>query len=130
VSTASVRLIPDVELVHLDTMRVDLGVGGGLDFFDVAPLVVRATSAVIDTPTRTVDLVLATQLVVRLRLASQLGLMFGFDLTYDCAPHATTAPDDRPGDLHDSFEPWRLRPAIEFGLCVPLTSGGGCGRPR
>ncbi len=130
VGTDSFRLIPSVELLALDTMQVDLGVGGGLDLSQVAPLVVRASQAIFDTPTRFVDPVLSAQLLLRLRLASQIGMLFGFDLDYDCALHTTSFPDDHPRGPHGTFEPWRVRPAIEFGLCIPLSNGSACAKPH
>ena len=130
VGSSSLRLIPGVELVDIDALKVDVGVGGGIDLFEVSPLVVRESLAVFDTPTRVVDPVVDAQLLMRLRLASQVRMIFGFNLDYDCALHTTTAPDDHPGAPRSTFEPWRLRPAIEFGLCVPLTSAGGCAKAR
>ena len=130
VGSSSLRLIPGVELVDLDALKVDVGAGGGIDVFEVSPLVVRQSLAVFDAPTRVVDPVLDVQLVMRLRLAAQVRMIFGFDLDYDCALHTTTAPDDHPGAPRSTFEPWRLRPAIELGLCVPLTGAGGCAKAR
>jgi hypothetical protein len=130
VGTTSFRLLPSVELVELQAMQVDVGVGGGLDLFQVAPLAVRGSMAVIDPPQRSLDPVLGGQLLMRLRLASRVRLVFGFVLDYDCLLRSTTVPDDRPGGHPSTFEPWRLRPAVQFGLCVPLSSGGACADPR
>ncbi len=126
VGSAALRLIPSVGLIELDALQVDLGVGGGVDLLTVAPLVVRASAAVFDVPTRAVDPVLAGQLLMRVRLASQVRMIFGFDADYDCAPPTIAPADDHPGSPRGTFEPWRLRPALTFGLCVPLSSGGGC----
>jgi hypothetical protein len=128
VSTASFRLIPTIELLDLDAMKVELGVGGGLDLFDVAPLVVRASQAVFDPPTRTVDPVLAAQILLDVRLGAQVGLTFGVALDYDGSLHSTPVSNDQAGGPRDTFDPWRLRPAAELGLCVALSSGGVCGK--
>ena len=130
VGTTSFRLLPSVELIELQAMQVDVGVGGGLDLFQVAPLAVRGSMAVIDPPQRSLDPVLAGQLLMRLRLASRVRMVFGFALDYDCLLRSTTVPDDRPGGHPSAFEPWRLRPAAQFGLCVPLSSRGACADPR
>ncbi len=130
VGTTSFRLLPSVELVELQAMQVDVGVGGGLDLFQVAPLAVRGSMAVIDPPQRSLDPVLGGQLLMRLRLASRVRMVFGFALDYDCLLRSTTVPEDRPGGHPSTFEPWRLRPAVQFGLCVPLASGGACANPR
>jgi hypothetical protein len=55
-------------------------------------------------------------------------MIFGFVLDYDCLLHSTTAASDRPGASPSTFEPWRLRPAVEFGLCFPLWGGAVCGQ--
>ncbi len=130
VGTTSFRLLPSVELVGLQAMQVDVGVGGGLDLFQVAPLAVRGSMAVIDPAQRSLDPVLGGQLLMRLRLASRVRMVFGFVLDYDCLLRSTTVPDDRPGGHPSTFEPWRLRPAVQFGLCVPLSSGGACADPH
>ncbi len=130
VGTTSFRLLPSVELIELEVMQVNLGVGAGLDLFRVAPLAVRGSMAVFDSPDRTLDPVLVGQLLMRLRLASRVRMIFGFALDYDCLLHSTTTPADRPGAPPSTFEPWRLRPTVEFGLCVPLSGGGACGDPH
>ena len=129
VSVASFRLVPGVELVQLDALQADLGVGGGIDMFQVTPLVVRASRAVFDQPTMAVDPVLAGQLVMHLRIASQLRMTFGFNLDYDLSVHNTT-PADHAGGPHDLFELWRLRPSTELGLCIPLWGEGACASAR
>ena len=126
VIAASFRLIPGIELVELDALQVDLGVGGGVDIFQVTPLVVRGSRAIFDQPARTADLVLASQLVMRVRIASQLRLIFGFDLDYDGSPQSTTPAGGRALGPHDLFERWRLRPTTELGLCIPLWGSGAC----
>jgi hypothetical protein len=130
VGTTSFRLVPSVELIELDVAQVDVGVGGGLDLFRVAPLVVRSSTAVFDSRSTSADPVLTGQLSIRIRLAPQIALLCGFDLDDDWAPHSTTVAGDRPGTRRGEFEPSEFRPSVEFGLCVSLTSGGACGRPR
>jgi hypothetical protein len=128
--TTSFRLVPSVELLELDVAQVDLGVGGGLDLFRVAPLVVRSSTAVFDSRSTSADPVLTGQLLIRLRLAPQIALLCGFDLDYDWAPHPTTVAGDRPGARRGEFDPSEFRPSVEFGLCVSLSSGGACSRPH
>jgi hypothetical protein len=130
VGTTSFRLVPSVELIELDVAQVDFGVGGGLDLFRVAPLVVRSSTAVFDSRSTSADPILTGQLLIRLRLAPQIALLCGFDLDYDWAPHPTTVAADRPGARRGEFDPSEFRPSVEFGLCVSLSSGGACSRPR
>jgi hypothetical protein len=126
VGTSSFRLMPGVALVELDAMQVDVDVGGGLDLFRVAPLVVRREQATFGDTMNFVDPVLAGQLLMRLRLVSQVRMTFGFGLDYDFVPRDITVP----GGPRGTFEPWRLRPALSLGLCVPLSSGGACMNAR
>jgi hypothetical protein len=130
VGSESLRLIPSVTLLALEAMQVEAGIGGGLDLFQVAPLAVRASMAVFDPPNRVVDPVLTGHLLLRLRLASHVRMIFGFSMDYDGLLHQTTAPPYRPDAPSSSFEPWRLRAAVEFGLCVPLSGAGACADPR
>jgi hypothetical protein len=130
VAASSFRLMPAVAILELDVMQMDLGVGGGVDLFRVAPLVVRNTQAAFGQPTTFADPVATGQLLVRLRLVSQVRMTFGFDVDYDCAPHEVSVPGGRPGRPPDTFEPWGLRPSLALGLCVPLSSGGACTSPR
>jgi hypothetical protein len=129
-STTSFRLVPSVEVIELDVAQVDFGVGGGLDLFRVAPLVVRSSTAVFDSRSTSADPLLTGQLLIRLRLAPQIALLCGFDLDYDWAPHPTTVAGDHPGARRGEFEASEFRPSVEFGLCVSLSKGGACGRPH
>jgi hypothetical protein len=130
VAASSFRLTPGVAILELEVMQMDVGVGGGIDLFRVAPLVVRNTQAAFGQPTTFADPVVTGQLLVRLRLVSQVRMTFGFDVDYDCAPHEVSVAGGRPGRPPDTFEPWGLRPSLALGLCIPLSSGGACTNPR
>jgi hypothetical protein len=130
---SSLRLMPGVGLLDLDAMQLDLDVGGGVDFFSVSPLVVRGTQATVGPTIHYADPVVTAQLLMRLRLVSQVRLMFGFDVD-DAFATATTHPTPvavgRGMGSRDTFVPWTVRPAIAVGLCVPLSSGGACTNTR
>jgi hypothetical protein len=130
VGASSFRLVPTIEILELEVMQVDVGVGGGLDLFQVAPLVVRDAQAAFGETASFADPVATGQLLVRLRLVSHLRMSFGFDVDYDCAPHETSVSSGGPRGPHDTFAPWLLRPALALGLCVPLSRGGACMSPR
>jgi hypothetical protein len=130
VDGASFRIVPSVALVALEDLRVDLGVGGGVDLFEAAPLVVRASMAVFEAPVKTVDPVLTGQLVMRLRLAAQLGLFFGCAVDYDPAAGPTPVHTGHSSQPPPTFEPWRVRPAATFGLCIALLPGSACAKVR
>jgi hypothetical protein len=127
---SSLRLLPGIGLVDLEAMQLDLDVGGGVDLFSVSPLIVRGTQATVGPTTHSVDPIAAAQLLMRLRLVSQLRLTFGFDVDYDLAPHDPPPPTGRGMEPHSDFVPWTFRPAIAIGLCVPLSSGGACTNSR
>jgi hypothetical protein len=130
VATTSFRLVSTLELVDLDVAQLDVGLGGGVDLLRVAPLVERPTGPVIDTPTSSVDPVLTGQIMLRLRLAPQVAILTGFDLDYDWTSHEETVVSDRPGGRHGTFDPWKVRPAVVFGLSVRLWGETGNPRPR
>jgi hypothetical protein len=130
---SSLRLMPGVGLLDLDAMQLDLDVGGGVDFFGVSPLIVRGTQAMVGPTTRYADPVVTGQLLMRLRLVSQVRLTFGFDVD-DAFATATTHPTSvgigRGTGPRDTFVPWTVRPAVAVGLCVPLSNGGACTNTR
>jgi len=130
---SSLRLMPGVELLDLDVMQVDLDVGGGVDFFSVSPLIVRGTQATVGPTTHYADPVVTAQLLMRLRLVSQVRLTFGFDVDdafATASTHPTSVAIGRGTGPRDTFVPWTVRPAIAVGLCVPLSSGGACTNAR
>jgi hypothetical protein len=130
VSVASFRLMPTVALLDLDALEADLGAGGGLDVFSVAPLVVHRSMAAFDGSVTKVDAVVSGQLALHLRLTGYLSLLVAFDIDYDLSAQGTTPPVPGIGAPVDAFEPWRLRPMVAFGACVPITSAGACAKPR
>jgi hypothetical protein len=126
VSVASFRVIPSIELIDLDTFGASLGGGGGGDLFSVAPLVVKRSMATIDKAVEQVDPVVSGQLVLHLRLAEHLALMLAFDLDYDLSNREAASPPRGGVPPGPAFEPWRLRPMVAFGACLPFTAAGAC----
>jgi hypothetical protein len=122
-------MMPKVPVLHLNTLEVDVSVGGGLDVFSVDHVLVDQSQPMgIQSTTRSgastaVTPVGTAQMTVGLRPTESLAVFVGVGVDYDFAPPRYTY--DRT-----VFEPWLVRPAVLVGLCIPLAGASACTRPE
>lgn len=123
---SSLRAIPAVEILDRWGIRVDAGVGGGVDVLRTIPRNMRSSPYPFDVPRTAVDAVVTGQVVLRAPVPSGAAVMVATGVDYDPAPHAYHAPPMLPGSPKAVFQPWSVRPAVMLGLCVPLLGPDGC----
>jgi hypothetical protein len=131
VSVWSVRLVPTLALLRWRSFRVDAGLGGGMDGFNASP----APSPGAPFPVASfnvatvVDPVVSGQVVLWLSPSDSASVLVGGYVDYDVAPPRYVTVDGA-GQTTPTLEPWRWRPAVLAGLCIPLAGAGACGRPE
>ncbi|MGO9837562.1 MAG: hypothetical protein ACLP1X_25505 [Polyangiaceae bacterium] len=123
-SVTSLRAVPNVELLDLSLLQVDLGVGAGVDVFHAVPENAGA-NATLKASTTLADPLLCAQLVARIRFISSARIVIGLDVDYDVHPHHYIDSNSTA-----VLEPWPVRPSAMVGLCVPLVGTVACAGPE
>jgi hypothetical protein len=129
VSVWSMRLVPTLALLRWRSLRLDAGIGGGMDGFNASPAPAPgAPFPVASFNVATfVDPVVSGQVVLWLSPTDTASVLIGGYLDYDVAPPRYVTVDGS-GQPTTAWEPWRWRPAVLAGLCIPLAGAGACGR--
>ncbi|MGD0678351.1 MAG: hypothetical protein ABSC94_23320 [Polyangiaceae bacterium] len=124
-NVSCLRVVPSIEVVEHRWLRLDLGLGAGIDLLSTVLRDQRGPPYVAGHLTPTADIVATGQAMLRAPLPSGAGLTLAADIDYDWAPHRydLVVP---PKGAETVFQPWPLRPAVMAGLCVPLAGEGAC----
>jgi hypothetical protein len=129
VSVWSVRAIPLVTLLRWRWLGLDAGIGGGIEGFNAYPAPSPAAPFPVSplNVATIVDPVASGQVMLGLSPSGGASILLGGYVDYDLAPlrYVTT---DGSGQSTTALDPWRVRPAVFAGLCIPLAGPGACGR--
>ena len=124
-TVSCLRAVPTVEIFDRWSMRVDAGIGGGIDLLRTIPRNMPRSPYPFDVPRTAVDAVATGRVVLRAPVPSGAAMIVATDVDYDPAPHAYRAPMS-PGSPSGFFQPWSVRPAVMLGLCVPMVGRDAC----
>lgn len=124
-SVSCLRLVPSVEIFERRWIRLDAGVGGGVDLLRTIPRTLRASPYPFDHSRTAADGLVTGQVLVRTPVPSGAALTLAADVDYDPTPHHYRAPAS-PGYPSHVFQLWPVRPTAMIGLCVPLAGQHSC----
>jgi len=119
------RALPTMGLVNYGVLRIDAGLGGGVDVVHATPHDPRQSWTNVGAPSTRVDAILSAQILLGLRLTRAAGLFLATGLDDDMTAHRYTAID-RAGRSVALLEPWPIRPTFLVGLCLPLGGASAC----
>jgi hypothetical protein len=117
--------VSSVEILERWLVRLDAGIGGGVDLLRTIPRTLRSSPYPFDAPRTEADGLITGQVILRAPVPSGAGLTLAADVDYDPTPHHYRAPAS-PGFSSRVFQPWAVRPAVMVGLCVPLAGRYAC----
>jgi hypothetical protein len=125
-SMSSFRALPSIRVAAIGPLRWDVGAGAGVDFFHTIPRNPSRSTVDLGSTQTLADPVLDAQLLMRIRIASGVRLLLGFDLAYDIGLHRYSDVD-RDKTARTVLEPWAWRPSALAGLCIPIAGFYACG---
>jgi hypothetical protein len=129
VSVWSVRAVPIVTLLRWGWLGLDAGIGGGVEGFNAFPTPSPGAAFSV-TPLNVgtlVDPVVSGQVTLGFSPTGGASVLVGGYVDYDITPRRYVTSDGS-GEPSAVLDPWRLRPAVLAGLCIPLAGTGACGR--
>lgn len=124
-TVSCLRAVPTIQIFDRWSVRIDAGIGGGIDLLRTIPRNIRSSPYPFDVPRTAVDAVATGRVVLRAPVPSGAAMIVATDVDYDPAPHAYHAPM-APGSPNGVFQPWSVRPAVMLGLCVPMVGRDAC----
>jgi hypothetical protein len=120
-SVWSARVEPSLELIRSGLLRLDVGGGGGVDVFVVAP-VSSVPGAELNGHQKDVSPVISALLSGSLATSATSRLVVAGMLDYDLQPRRYLV--EQGAQTVVILEPWRVRPALSLGFVFDLAGSG------
>ena len=120
-----IRALPTMGLVSTSILRLDAGLGGGVDVIRATPHDPHQSWTSVGSPVTRADAILSAQILLGFRLSRTAGLFVATGLDDDLMAHRYTALD-RGGRSVALLDPWPIRPTLLVGLCLPLGGASAC----